>query len=1024
MTALLFCSGACALIYQTVWLREFRLVFGASTSATAAVLAIFLGGLGVGSAILGRRADAHARPLAFYGNLEIIISISAAASLLLLWLVRHAYIAAGGSVHLGPLVATIVRLVLATIVLAIPTFLMGGTLPAAARAVETSSDGGRRKVALLYACNTAGAVFGTLASTFFLLEQFGSRRTMLLAALVNVLVAIIARSMGRAAAPPAAQAHMEMAEAASERLPPKAVLVTAGVVGFAFLLMELVWYRMLGPILGGTTFTFGLILAAALLGIGIGGFAYSLWNRPSVGALALTTALEALLMILPFALGDRIALYAQLLRPLGTLGFEGHIVGWAIIAAVVILPASIVAGFQFPLLIALLGSGQEDVGRHVGQAYAWNTFGSILGSLGGGFGLIPLLSAPGAWKLVAMLLAGVSIVLAVLTPRTRRLGVAVSSIAIALIAAGFSFATGPTAAWRHSGIGAGRSTAPVSRNDARDFLNTYRRELLWDADGRESSVAMMASDDLAFVVNGKVDGSARGDAGTQVMAGILAATLHPNPRRALVIGLGTGSTSGWLGAIPSMERVDTLELEAVVLRAAKDCAVVNRNALDNPKVRIDIADAREVLVTSRDKYDLIFSEPSNPYRAGIASLFTVEFYRAAVERLAPGGLFAQWVQAYDIDASTLRTIFKTIKTVFPHVDTFRTTDGDLVLLASRHMPVYDIDHIRRRMATEPFRSAASFAWRAESAEAFLARLVANDGTATFLASGDDPLNTDDRTVVEFGFARSVASRQIVIVPLADLALRRGESRPQNIRGNVNWELVEANRATGLSSPIHRESDLAGKVRRFIALHAVGNLAGAREAWLAGPWAPVNSGTLAAIAESLADGGHPEATQFAENLGRFQPIERDVVLARLAYRQNRHDDAVTLLTRAFTAYRADPWPDRLMMYRALQLAMTIADETPRAAPPLHDALREPFSTRLNEQTRLRARLGTAVSSERPACGERTIAAIRAFEPNPLWDQNYLTLRATCYEKAGLGTLVDKAMRDLDEFSSAETQPITP
>src|SRR5947207_12698683 len=156
--ALLFFSGACALTYQTVWLRQFRLIFGASTFATAAVLAIFMGGLGVGSAILGKCADAHPRPLAFYGNLELLIALSAALSPALLWLVAKAYFAIGGSVKLGLFFATVVRLVLSALVLAIPTILMGGTLPAAARAIETSDDAGRRRLALLYGVNTLGAV--------------------------------------------------------------------------------------------------------------------------------------------------------------------------------------------------------------------------------------------------------------------------------------------------------------------------------------------------------------------------------------------------------------------------------------------------------------------------------------------------------------------------------------------------------------------------------------------------------------------------------------------------------------------------------------------------------------------------------------------------------------------------------------------------------------------------------------------------------------------------------------------------
>src|SRR5476651_2701252 len=189
---LLFGSGLSALIYQTVWLREFRLIFGASTFATAAVLAIFMAGLGTGSAILGKRADGRSAPLAWYGILEISIAVSAAISPVLLVLIRKLYIAMGGSVTMGNAGATIVRLLLATLVLGVPTFLMGGTLPAAARAVETDDDRGRRNLATLYATNTLGAVTGTLLSTFYMLEHFGNRRTLLCGVAVNLVVGGVA----------------------------------------------------------------------------------------------------------------------------------------------------------------------------------------------------------------------------------------------------------------------------------------------------------------------------------------------------------------------------------------------------------------------------------------------------------------------------------------------------------------------------------------------------------------------------------------------------------------------------------------------------------------------------------------------------------------------------------------------------------------------------------------------------------------------------------------------------------------
>src|SRR5437867_2227745 len=848
VASLLFCSSACALIYQTVWMRQFRLIFGASTLATAAVLSIFMGGLGIGSALLGKRADAHPRPLRFYGNLELSIAATAALSQLLLWLIARIYFGVGGSITLGVFFATILRLLLASLVLGLPTLLMGGTLPAAARAVESNDDEGRRRVALLYGVNTLGAVAGTLLSTFFMLEVFGNRRTLLVAVLVNLLVGIAARSLGRAASNEQRAEGTDVPPAA--RRPPPVVLAAAALVGFAFFLMELVWYRMLAPLLGGTTFTFGLILAVALLGIGLGGAAYAFWSgskRATVGGFALSCSLEAAAMALPFALGDRLAVQANLLRSLGTIGFGGFIISWTLLTFVCVFPAAFIAGIQFPLLISLLGRGREDVGRHVGLAYAWNTVGAIAGSLAGGFGLLPLLSAPGAWRLAIVLLGLLGIGA---SGYARR----VIPAAIAVLAIAGVFALGPTALWRHSGIGAGRADTPDSLNATHDWVNGARRTLVWDVDGRESSVALADGTDYAFIVNGKADGSARGDAGTQVMGGLVGAILHPNPQLSLVIGLGTGSTAGWLGAVPAMQRVDVVELEPAVIGVARACSAVNHDVLHNPKVHIHVADAREVLLATRNRYDIIFSEPSNPYRAGIASLFTEEFYRASAARLNESGIFLQWLQAYDVDTETIRTVYATIVPVFGHVETWTTDTGDLLLVATKDPIAYNLNFLRAKVAQEPFRSALTHAWRVESLEGFLSHFIARDTLARALAQQESDKNTDDHTLIEFGFARGLGLERFQMDELTALARNRSEDRPANVRGRFNWGAWAANRASipyadMLANPPTPEDQAR---HRASAHYDKGELAQTVAEWRAHSWPPVNTAELVMLAESLAD----------------------------------------------------------------------------------------------------------------------------------------------------------------------------
>ncbi len=475
----LFGSGLCALVYQTAWQRELRLIFGASTAASAAVLAIFMAGLGLGGALLGPRADKHRRPLELYGNLEALIALSAAVTPALVWVARKVYLALGGTVTLGMVGGSVVRLILSALLLAVPTLLMGGTLPAAARAAETSEDVRRRALAVLYGVNTLGAVAGAALSTFFLFEVFGTQQTLWLACLLNGLIAVGARVVSRSMPEQdsaAAAGSAPTVEAQSVTAPPRRfVLAAAAVVGFAFLLMELVWYRMLSPLLGGSTFTFGLILVVALLGIGLGGAAYSVWrqDRPAtLRGFALTCLAEALFIAVPYALGDRLAVLAMILRSLEGFGFPGLVLGWAVVATLVIVPAAFVSGVQFPLLLALLGRGRENVGREVGLAYAWNTVGSIIGSLAGGFGLMPLLTAPGTWRLaVALLLVlgGGALVLSLrLERQLGRLWLAASAGALAVVMLTYP---GPTAAWRHNPIGAGRARLDrPSLNKLRDWL--------------------------------------------------------------------------------------------------------------------------------------------------------------------------------------------------------------------------------------------------------------------------------------------------------------------------------------------------------------------------------------------------------------------------------------------------------------------------------------------------------------------------------------------------------------------------
>jgi spermidine synthase len=1036
---LLFGSGMSALVYQTVWLRQFRLIFGASTLASAAVLAVFLGGLGIGGVVIGRRADESRNPLALYGFLELGVATFAAITPLVFAAVRALYLFMGGSFVMGPLLATIVRLLLSIITLGVPTFLMGGTLPAASRSVESAGDTGRRALATIYAINTCGAVAGALFSTFYLLEHFGNRATLWVAALVNAMVGLgammISNSLRRAKRGAKAKRVadeievIETTHAAEVALPvaaPRFVYAAAAVAGFAFLLMELVWYRMLTPLLGGTTFTFGLILAVALLGIGGGSLAYAAFRRTraSAAAFALCCAAEAFCLAIPFALGDRVAMFALLLRPLGQAGFSGHLIGWTTITMLIVFPTAFVSGVQFPLLISLLGSGRENVGRHVGVAYAWNTAGAIVGSLAGGFGILPLLTAPGTWRLVIgalVLLALVAAFQGTGDGFARLLAMVIGAGAVAML-----FAMGPTAFWRHTPIGAGRVNQTNSTpNRLRDLEHSRRRTTEWEAEGTESSVSVSNEDGYAFIVNGKGDGHARFDAGTQVMGGVLAALLHPHPRRAAVIGLGTGTTAGWLASLPTIERVDAVEIEPSIVQVAKMCTAVNRDVLHNPKAHIAIGDGREFLLSRGDRYDIISAEPSNPYRAGIASLFTTEFYEACRSRLNDGGLFIQFLQAYEVDAQTIKTIYGTIGGVFTHVETWQSQSGDLLLVGAMSPISYDAATISARMRVEPVRTALRNVWWADDAAAVIAHYVCGNSTARILGGGARR-NTDDRTLVEYAFARTLGVTDVFrLSELRNFARAAADDVPPSIRGTGGEPIVISRRQSiGIPHDAVPEVDpLVPDPYRMRAIAQARYVEGSyADVWTI--WQSLNNTVESplealTLAEALAERGDPNALTLIDRLQTFAPIEADLLRGRMLWRQGKSAEAAAAMQRAFVAYRTNPWPLPIVMRRSLMFAIEIASDQrfAQASAPIIDGLSQPFAVEMFEELRKSALITLIQQAAGGACTARETELLHSYEPNIPWQHAYLQRRARCYEQTH-DALAIAARREFEEYVSRE------
>ncbi len=1043
LAGILFISGLCALVFQTAWFRELRLVFGASTHANAAVLAIFMGGLGAGGLWLGPRVDRSPRPLRLYAVLELLAAVSAAVSPFLIDGVRALYAMTGGSPVLGDVTATLLRLGLSALVLAVPTIAMGGTLPAAVRAATGDADRRRVGLSLLYGANALGAVVGTIAGTFFLFEAFGTRGTLWAASALNALLCGVAffidARTGRVA-PVAATATPQPAPSRDAEVTQghvRFVLVAAAITGFVFFLMELVWYRMLAPLLGGSVFTFGLILATALLGIGAGALVYR-WpgtqRRPSVGGFALTCAVEAAALGIPLALGDRVALLAVLLREASPLGFGAHVAGWAVVTALVVLPAAFVSGLQFPLLVGLLGEGTAKLGRQVGAAYAFNTGGAIAGSLVGGFLAVPLLGAVGAWRACAFALCALCLWAFWRARRERTLSGGLASsgdwpvLASAGLALLMALAPGPTSFWRHSPIGAGRGENLLeSANRLERFIRNKRRDVWWERDGRESSLAMTRSQGIAFEVNGKTDGHSIGDGPTQVMGGLVGAFMHDAIRRVLVIGLGTGSTAGWLADLPTVERVDVVEIEPVVEHVARACAAVNRNVLDHPKVRVHYADAREVLLARGESYDLIFSEPSNPYRAGVASLFTREFYRAAGARLAPGGVFLQWLQAYEVDALTVAGVYATLMPELPHVITWTTQPGDLILAATREPVRLDVESLRRRMSSDVMREAANDVWRVDSVEGVVAHLVGDTGFAESLArQGQAHVNTDDLPRVEFAFARTVGrGARVDLGELHAIASRTGLPFSM-IDGPLDHSAVRDVRTrlligNGHSAQFDDLADTESRARGEVLQHFFDeDFGSAAASYWSEPYAPRDAFERMLVAALAIEVRREDVGERLELVETTHPTEALILRALDTAADGDLTLAVEWLERAFTGMQKDPWVEAVIGKAALTLATNIGLREPKLARRLYDALAQPFAVHAQDEYRHLARVNLAAEADfAKLCAE----ALAPFEPHSPWTPEMLEYRVRCYSRMRGGALYRAATADLARYEAREPTTMT-
>lgn len=725
-------SGATGLIYEILWARMLGLVFGATTFAISTVLAAFMGGLALGSALAGRWGKRISRPLRVYGILEIGIALYALLVPFLFHWVDLLYPVVWTRFQAGFFVFSLWRLLLAAAVLLIPTAMMGATLPVLASAIRHSNWADSTAVARLYNRNLVGAIVGALAAGFFLMPEFGVRATIWTAAGINLLIGAVAIYLDSRVRTTGVETvvAVETADTAAgneSSIAPKVGLNETGgrfwwwcalTSGLVTIGVQVAWSRVLTMVIGSSTYAFSLVVGLFLVGLSIGAVLVS--RRTSFHDLRRTVFRVELAIAVSLVVS--LAVINVTPNLLIRLGLALHVGSWwtllalqTVTAAILIVLPATLMGFVMPLVLVWANGGDEmSVSRRVGRLYAANTLGAIIGALAAGFVLVPQL---GVRFTILIATAICLIVAAAARPYTagkldRDLQRALAVGLTVTIIAGLPFIA-PRLELASLSAGAYDGLVRVlartrygGAGTAEDQTKAVQYKLLAYYEGPTATVSVGEAEGARFLsINGRTNASDKDDMPTQVMAGQLPLLIAPRTETGMVVGYASGVTVGAL-LQSDLKSLDCVELEPRTLDAGRYFDHVNNRPLSDPRLKMTIDDARAFLRVTPNRYDVLVSEPSHPWVPGVANLFTREFFELGRDRLSDQGVFAQWVQIYQLSTESLRTVLATFQQVFPHVMVFRVSGTragkDLILLGSRQ-PL-TLDTIDQRMA-DPLRRA-------------------------------------------------------------------------------------------------------------------------------------------------------------------------------------------------------------------------------------------------------------------------------------------------------------------------------
>jgi spermidine synthase len=771
-----FLSGFSSLVFEILWERMLMQVFGSTTFAISTLLTAFMAGLALGSALGGRVAARLERPLLVYGLLEGAIGLYALAVPAALGALPSVYGAIFTTFLEDFYLFSLLRFVAVFLLLLLPTTMMGASLPIVSQWVARHSSRFQGSVGLLYGVNTFGACAGTLLAGFVLLPRLGLSTTNLAFAAINVALCavVVVCALGPmrrldAREPGELERERELDALAGrivplDPLPSWARPLTLGVFalsGALSMTYQVLWTRAYVIVLGSSTYSFTVVLSAFLTGLATGSALTSALvgrlRRPLAWLAGAQLGLCASATVAFFVLDDLPRVLFHRMREAIFSPNDIYLFNFGLVALVVLVP-TLLQGASFPLVVRALVGEREDAGREVGRVYSSNTLGSIAGSFAAGFILLPNLGlsqaialAVGLNLLGALLVAGADLRAGGEGLRRR-----VAALSVGALVAGSALAFAP----------------PIDRVAlTRGLFRAYWSRELFDAEklDRDAPELLFYEDGVAVTTsverrgstvtlkgNGKAEASDGADMSTQILVGLLPFVFHSardpdgpiGGERALMIGYGSGVTSG--GALQwPLATLDVIEIEEAMIEASRFFDHVNHTPLDDPRHHLVISDGRNYLEYVDTTYDVIVSEPSNPWIAGVSAMFTVEHFRRARRRLATGGVFGQWVQLYEMSPTNVAVIFNSFAQAFPHVQVFSSMPKgtDLILIGSDAPIPMPADAFARAWANPVTRAELERAGLRDMYDLY-GLMFMNQHEFLEFAQGA-PLNTDDNGYLEF-----------------------------------------------------------------------------------------------------------------------------------------------------------------------------------------------------------------------------------------------------------------------------------